>query len=77
MEGESFSVPGDACIMTSWHDSESLEEALWFFLMNAWPDSYYEGTTRAALAISVGEREWYAEICSVLDDPVGFVGAYQ
>jgi hypothetical protein len=43
-----------------------------FFLMNAWPDSYYEGTTRAALAISVGEREWYTAICSSLDDPVEF-----
>lgn len=72
-EGERYGVPDDACIMTSWHDSKPLEEALWFFLVNTWPDPYYEDTTQAVLAISVGEKEWYAAICSALDDPVEFV----
>lgn len=72
-EGERYGVPDDACIMTSWHDSELLEDALWFFLVNTCPDQYYEDTTLVALAISVGERGWHAEICSALDNPVEFV----
>ncbi|HEX7028349.1 MAG TPA: hypothetical protein VF268_13995 [Gammaproteobacteria bacterium] len=72
-EGEGIGIPDGTCIMISWHDSESLEEALLFCLMNTCPDPRYEDTTRTALAISVGEREWNNVICSALDDPVEFV----
>jgi hypothetical protein len=56
--GNDVGVPEDSCIMTTWHDSEPLREALWFFLVNSWPDEHYENSTRVALAISVGSSEW-------------------
>jgi hypothetical protein len=69
----SFGVPEDSCIMTTAHGSESLEEALWFFLMNSWPDDHYFDSTRAALAISLGSQEWALAISSALKDVRGFV----
>ena len=49
-----FGIPKDSCIMTTWHDSESLRDALWFFLVNSCPDEHYEASTHAALAIATG-----------------------
>lgn len=66
-------VPEDACIMTTWHEHESLREALWFFLATAWPDEHYDASTRTALAISVGSAAWSAEIGEALDHPREFV----
>jgi hypothetical protein len=71
--GNKFDVPDQSCIMTTWHDSEPLEEAIWFFLVSAWPDDYYVHSTRAALAISVGSPEWAVAISSALQDVRGFV----
>jgi hypothetical protein len=67
-------VPDDSCIMTTWHTSEPLTEALSFFLERSWPDEHYIDTTRAALAVSVGSPEWAAEIADALDHPREFAG---
>ena len=69
-----FGIPDEACIMTTWHDSEPFDEALWFFLTTAWPDEHYFDSTRAAVAISVGSPEWALAISSALQDVRGFVG---
>ena len=61
-----FGVPDESCIMTTWHASESLREALCFFLANSLPDVYYQESTRAALAISIGSSEWGREIAEAL-----------
>jgi hypothetical protein len=71
--GNDFGVPNESCIMTTWHDSEPLDEAIWFFLVSAWPDDHYVESTRAALAISVGSPEWASAISSALEDVRGFV----
>jgi hypothetical protein len=68
-----FGVPEDSCIMTTWHDSEPLRDALWFFLLNSSPDEHYEKSTHSALAISVGSSEWTAEIAEALDNPRQFI----
>jgi hypothetical protein len=68
-----YGVPADSCIMTTWHSSEPLSEALWFFLVNTWPDEHYQDTTRASLAISVGSPTWAAEISGALSKPREFV----
>jgi hypothetical protein len=65
-------LPEDSVIMTTWHDDEPLEEALWFFLFTTWPDPFYESSTRSALAISVGATEWSFIIRSALSDPGEF-----
>lgn len=66
-------VPEDSCIMTTWHSSEPLREALWFFLVNSWPGEHYQDSTHAALAISVGSPAWAAEIAEALDHPREFI----
>ncbi len=33
-------LPENSCIMTTWHDSEPLRHALWFFLVNSCPDEH-------------------------------------
>jgi len=68
-----FGVPEDSCIMTTSHSSEPLREALWFFLVNSWPDEHYQDSTHSALAISVGSSSWAAEIAEALDGPRDFV----
>ena len=68
-----FGVPDDSCIMTTSHDTESLEEALWFFLTSAWPDEHYVESTRAAVAISIGSFKWAHEISAALADVRSFV----
>src|SRR5262245_30048455 len=68
-----FGVPDESCIMTTWHSSEPLREALWFFLMNSFPDPYYQDSSHVGLAIPVGSSVWATEIAEALDDPRTFV----
>jgi hypothetical protein len=68
-----YGVPDDSCIMTTWHDSEPLRDALSFFLVNSWPDQHFQDSSRVALAISVGSLSWAAEIAEALDHPRQFV----
>lgn len=72
--GSDIGLPDESCIMTTWHDSEPLREALWFFLVNSFPDGHYLESTRAALAVSIGSREWAKEVAGALDNPHEFVG---
>jgi hypothetical protein len=71
--GNDFGVPEEACIMTSWHDNESLGDAIWFFLYSTWPDDHYFDSTHAALAMSVGCTSWAGEIEAALDHPDDFI----
>lgn len=57
-------APEESCIMTTWHDSEPVNEAFWFFLVSSMPDAHYEDSTRVGLAISVGSDLWAREITS-------------
>jgi hypothetical protein len=55
------SLDMDPVIMTTWHVDESLDEALYFFLRNAWPDEGYS-EDGSAVAITVGSAEWAAQV---------------
>jgi hypothetical protein len=68
-----FGVPNDSCIMTTWHATETLEDAIEFFLVSSSPDDAYYDSTGASLAISIGSNEWAAAISSALEDVPGFV----
>ena len=68
-----FRVPEDSSVMTTWHDSESLQGALWFFLVLSLPDEYYQSSTGAGLAVSIGSPQWAVEIANALDHPADFV----
>jgi len=52
----------ESVIMSTWHADEPLDDALWFFLRSSWPDDAYFDSTRAAIAISVGNEEWASHI---------------
>lgn len=54
--GDGSSEPGFD-LMTTWHDDEPLEEALWFFLNSAIPPDF-EPEETAYVAVAVGNREW-------------------
>lgn len=52
----------DPVIMTTWHDDEPLDDAIWFFLRTTFPDDAYFDTTRTALAVVVGAPEWASHV---------------
>jgi len=45
-------------IMTTWHSEESLDDALWFFTFNTFPDDGYSDSCHSALAITIAQPEW-------------------
>jgi len=55
-------------IMTTWHDDETLDEALWFMLNSACPDEGLAETCEVDLAVSVANDEWDAHIRRRLSD---------
>jgi hypothetical protein len=60
-------LPDDAHVMTTWHDEEDLDDALWFAQF-ALPDDDYIDTCRAVLAIVVDQPEWSARLEADLRD---------
>ena len=65
-DGECFDA--EPVIMTTWHVEDSLDEALWFSVFNAFPDEGYWDTTHSLLAISVGRPDWDEHIRTKLAD---------
>jgi hypothetical protein len=59
----------DTIIMTTWHDDESLEEALWFALNNAIPASAYSESCSVVIAVSIGSEQWGRKILVYLSNP--------
>ena len=55
-------------IMTTWHSEETLQDALWFFVTNSFPDDKYLNTCRAGVAISCGNSSWDGQIIVGLKD---------
>lgn len=62
-------LPPRSFVMTTWHNAAPLEEAIWYFLVNTWPDESYEETTHTAVAVTIASTAWGAEIATALDDP--------
>jgi hypothetical protein len=61
-------LDAEPVIMTTWHSKDSLDEALWFFVFNAYPDDGYSDSTRSALTISIGSPAWDEQIRKRLAD---------
>jgi hypothetical protein len=49
-------------VMTTSHENESLEEALWFATNSTWPDTAFETTCKSVVALAVGDRTWHDRI---------------
>lgn len=45
-------------IMTSQHESETMDEALWFAANATWPAEEYEDTCDALVVVAVGDPAW-------------------
>jgi hypothetical protein len=59
----------DAFLMTTWHDDESLDEALGFASSATVPSEAYIATCGALVAIVVGNSEWADHVEARLSDP--------
>ena len=59
-------------VMTTWHENDSLADALWFLLYNAMvdDDQWEECST---VVITVGNEEWRDEVANSLSDIAGFI----
>lgn len=62
----------DDVIITSWHDRQSLEDALQFFLYNSEPTECYSSSCGTGMAITIGSREWRSIIEEALSDVRAF-----
>jgi len=63
----------DMAIMTTWHDHESLDDTIWFFLTVTLPDENYIDDCRSSLAITVGmEQKYIDRIMIALKSPREF-----
>jgi hypothetical protein len=60
--------PADSVIMTTWHSAEPIEEALWFFVNNSFPDPAYEETCRLGIAATIANDSWASLVDRYLDD---------
>ena len=56
-------------IMTTWHETETLEEALWFALDAAAPADCFAKSCKSLVAISVASAEWSSIIRAAYTDP--------
>jgi len=45
-------------VMTTWHEDDSFEEALWYFVNSAGPAKDYAGTCKDWIVAVVGDEEW-------------------
>ena len=57
--------------MSTWHDDEPLEEAVWFFLQSAFPPDGEIAST-SYLAITVGNPDWAATVDQALSNLAAF-----
>jgi hypothetical protein len=51
-------LSGDDVIMTTWHSSESMEDALWFFVHSAFVTQEFEMTCKDWIIAPISNPEW-------------------
>lgn len=52
----------ETVIMTTWHDKESLDEALWFTLNTTCPATAYESTCGSTVVLCIGNDGWQSHL---------------
>ena len=58
-------------VMTTWHDKENIEEALWALLFCAIPEEQFIDTCKTSYVISVSNSEWTRQLENGLSDIEG------
>jgi hypothetical protein len=51
-------VPNALAVMTTWHEKETLDEAIDFLTEAAWPDDAHVSTCRSSVMAVVGNADW-------------------
>jgi len=59
----------DDVIMTTWHASKRLEEALWFGLFTTFPATAYETTARTRVVVAIDAERYAETLRRYLADP--------
>lgn len=72
LERGALERPDDKLIMTTLHPHETLADALYFALNDAWPSDAYVTDQKPALVAVTNRPEWANEIAEVLCDPRQF-----
>jgi hypothetical protein len=68
--GDGTSIGDDeSTLMTTWHNRDSLDEAVWFCLNNAFPDDRYFDDSKAVVVICIGNAGWASQVRAALEDP--------
>jgi hypothetical protein len=65
---ESNTPATDTVIMSTWHDSEPLAQALWFALYSAYPAEPYDSKTISTVAAVVSNEHWAQAVEAYLED---------
>jgi len=65
---ESNSLDTDTVIMSTWHEDESLEEALGFALNSAYAAAPYDATTTSTIATVIANENWDRAVEACLAD---------
>ncbi|MEA2239356.1 MAG: hypothetical protein QOC81_4080 [Thermoanaerobaculia bacterium] len=65
---ESNVAETETVIISTWHNSDSLEEALWFAMHSAYPAPPYEPTTISTVAVVIGNKHWAHAVQTYLAD---------
>ena len=63
----------ESTIMTTWHNGDSLEEAVWFALNSAFPDDRFFEECRAVVAICIGDESMTARMTAAFAYPTALV----
>ncbi|MBL8723105.1 MAG: hypothetical protein JNK49_03625 [Planctomycetes bacterium] len=72
-DGSRESIAAAPLVLTTWHDGESLDSALWFFLRSTAPDEAIATECRSGVAVVVGgDPERCAEVYCALKSPGDF-----
>jgi hypothetical protein len=53
---------GGPVVMTTWHEDESLEQALTFLMRDAWPSDPWIASCRASVVAVIGNDHWAADV---------------
>jgi hypothetical protein len=68
-DGSATTANTDPVVMTTWHDDESLADAVGFVLTAAIPDAPYADHCGSTLALAIGSAEWATEIRGAFSEP--------
>ena len=66
-----FNETDEDVVMTTWHDDETLEEALWFAVNSAFAVGAYEQTCKTLVAVTIENQDWGSQIAKKLSESVG------